>query len=160
MSDPRNWITDGGRQPLTKGQHHVSLLVELAQSLVRGGRRIRRSSCGAGFESTSGPTRLTYDFIMGSDVLELDPPMRFNIALLGAVTLGWSVTLYAAMSAAILLGREGRSIWILVTASVVLWYVVDNALSIATGFPRNLITNTLFIAGYLIPVIQSGVLRR
>jgi hypothetical protein len=114
---------------------------------------------GGGFEITSGPTRLIFDLLNGPGELRLDPHMRFSLAVLGAVTIGWSLTLLAAVQAANQLGKRlGKSIWILVTASVVSWYVIDSSLSIATGFGLNAIPNTVFMAAFLLPVIRSGVL--
>jgi hypothetical protein len=114
---------------------------------------------GGGFEITSGPTRLIFDLLNGPGELRLDSHMRFSLAVLGAVTIGWSLTLLAAVQAANQLGKRlGKPIWILVTASVVSWYVIDSSLSIATGFGLNAIPNTVFMAAFLLPVIRSGVL--
>jgi hypothetical protein len=114
---------------------------------------------GGGFEITSGPTRLIFDLLNGPGQLQLDSHMRFSLAVLGAVTIGWSLTLLAAVQAANRLGKRlGKPIWILVTASVVSWYVIDSSLSIATGFGLNAIPNTVFMAAFLLPVIRSGVL--
>ena len=45
------------------------------------------------------------------------------------------------------------------TSSVLTWYVIDSLLSIATGFGLNALPNTVLMAGFLFPVIRSGVLR-
>jgi hypothetical protein len=92
--------------------------------------------------------------------LDLDAHMRFSLAVLGAVTIGWSLTLPAAIRAANQLGKQlGKPIWVLVTASVASWYVIDSTLSTATGFRRNVIPNTVIMAAFLLAVIRSGVLR-
>jgi hypothetical protein len=41
---------------------------------------------------------------------------------------------------------------------MVVWYVVDSALSVATGFPLTRRRNTLILAAFLAPVLGSGVL--
>ena len=113
---------------------------------------------GAAFEATSGPTRLLFAVLNGSEPLHLNAQMRFSEAVLGAVTLGWSVTLMAAIQAANLLGDRGRPVWRLVTASMVGWWVIDSVLSIATGYGLNAIPNTVFLAAFLLPILRSGVL--
>lgn len=114
---------------------------------------------GAAAEITSGPVRLLFDIFNGPGELDLDAHMRFSVALLGAVTLGWSLTFAAAFQAAHMLGDRSRPVWIMITASVVGWYAIDSSLSIATGFPLNAASNTILFAAYLVPVIASGVLR-
>ncbi len=114
---------------------------------------------GAAFEATSGPTRLVYGLIGGPAMLDMDATLRFSIALMGAVTLGWSVTMFAAIEAACLLGDRGRPVWRLITVSLGVWYVVDSSLSVATGFGLNAVSNTLIVAAYLVPVLMSGVMR-
>ncbi len=113
---------------------------------------------GAAFEVTSGPTRAIFTLLNG-DLVELTPHLRFSTALLGAISVGWSLTLVAAIAAAIRLGRSSRSIWMMLTASVVAWYIIDSSLSIATGFGLNAVPNTVLVAGFLLPVLRSGVLR-
>lgn len=115
---------------------------------------------GGGFEVTSGPVRILFDFLNAPGKLELNPYMRFSLAILGAVTIGWSLTLMAVIQAANQLEkRVSKSIWIGISASIVIWYVMDSSLSIATGFWLNVVSNTIIGATFLIPVIRSGVLR-
>jgi hypothetical protein len=115
---------------------------------------------GGGFEVTSRPVRVLFNFLNSSGELDLNPYLRFSLAVLGAVTIGWSLTLMAVIQAVNQLEkRASQSIWIGVTASIVIWYVIDSILSIAIGFWLNAVSNTLFIATFLTPVIRSGVLR-
>lgn len=113
---------------------------------------------GAAFEATSGPTRMIFTLLNG-ELADLNPPLRFSIALLGAVTFGWSLTFAAAIAAAVQLDRSARAIWRVLTASVAAWYVIDSSLSIATGFGLNAVPNTAILAGFLLPLVRSGVLR-
>lgn len=114
---------------------------------------------GGGLEATSGPVRIVFDLLNGPGELDLDPHMRFSLAVLGAVSIGWSLTLLAAVQAANKVGKPlSKPIWVLVTASVVSWYVIDSTLSVMTGFGLNVVPNTVLIAAYLLPVIRSGVL--
>ena len=115
---------------------------------------------GGAFEATSGPVRLVFHLLNGSSDFDLDPPMRFSLGVLGAVSIGWSLTLLAAVNAANQLDRKlAKRIWIQVTGAVLTWYVIDSCLSVATGFGLNVIPNTVLMAGFLFPVIRSGVLR-
>jgi hypothetical protein len=115
---------------------------------------------GGGLEVTSEPIRIIFGFLNGPGEFALDPPMRFSLAVCGAVTIGWSLTLLAAVKAANQLGKKlGKPIWVLVTASAVSWYVIDSTLSIVTGFGLNAVPNTIYMAAFLLPIIRSGVLR-
>jgi hypothetical protein len=101
-----------------------------------------------------------FDLLNGPCDFNLDPAMRFSLGVLGAVSIGWSLTLLAAAKAANQLERKvAKPIWMLVTGSVLTWYVIDSFLSVATGFGLNTIPNTVLMAGFLLPVIRSGVLR-
>ncbi|GAP99985.1 hypothetical protein [Leptolyngbya sp. NIES-2104] len=115
---------------------------------------------GGGFEATSAPVRILFDVLNGPGELDLDPYMRFSLAVLGAVTIGWSLTVMAVVQVANQLEKQvSQRIWLGMTASIVIWYVIDSGLSIATGFWLNAVSNTVFSATFLIPVIRSGVLR-
>lgn len=114
---------------------------------------------GGGFEVTSGPIRSLFDVLNGPGELDLNPHMRFSLAVLGAVTIGWSVTLMAAIQAATRLEKHlSQPIWALITAAIVTWYIIDSSLSIATGFWLNAVSNTIFSTAFLIPITRSGVL--
>lgn len=84
------------------------------------------------------------------------PAFRFAVALLGAVTLGWGLTMLAVVRA----GAAEASRWRAVTAAVLIWYAVDSIASVASGFALNAVSNTLFLAAFLVAVIGSGVLGR
>lgn len=111
------------------------------------------------FEATVGPTRLMFGLLNGRVAFDPDAHLRFSLAVLGAVTIGWSLTLAAAIWAAHLLGAQSRPVWALVTVALAAWYVIDTALSVATGFGLNAIPNTIFLAVFLLPIIRSGVLK-
>jgi hypothetical protein len=114
---------------------------------------------GAGLEATTGPTRFILETLSGR-AIPFTPELHFSNAVLGAVTLGWAVTIYAALQAAHQLGTAAGPIWRLIALSGVVWYVVDSALSIATGFAPNAIINTVILAAFLGPMFASGVLAR
>lgn len=114
---------------------------------------------GAAFPAGSAPAQMLLDAIAGGG-FELAPQMRFALSVMGAVTIGWSITLVAAIRAALLLGDRGGPIWRLVALSVIAWFVIDGALSVATGFALNLVPNTILLAAFLVPLLAAGVLGR
>lgn len=115
---------------------------------------------GAAFDSTSLPSHIYFQLIGSPDGYGPTSEMRFTLALLGAVTIGWSLTLWTTMQAAFKLNdEEATTIWKLLTLSLLTWFVIDSALSIHTGFGRNALVNTLFLIGFLLPMIKSGSLQ-
>ena len=84
------------------------------------------------------------------------PAVKFGLGLQGALTIGWAMTMFAMVGAAQTLGAP---LWRALTLSLAAWYVIDSAISVATGFALNAASNTLLMATYLAPVLGSGVLR-
>ncbi len=82
--------------------------------------------------------------------------VRFAVGLTGALTLGWGMMMLAVFSR---IGQEDAPLWRSLTAAMLVWYLVDSAISVATGFPLNAVSNTVFTVLFLIPVLASGVLR-
>lgn len=78
--------------------------------------------------------------------------MRFALGLQGALTMGWALTLRAAI-------RTGAPIWQELTVAMLLWYVVDSAISVSTGFALNAVSNTALLIAFFIPVLASGALK-
>lgn len=114
---------------------------------------------GGAFAATDGPVRLLYALFNPAAEAVFDAPLRFSVALVGAVTFGWSLTFGVAIRAAHLLGAQGRPIWMGLIFSALAWYVIDSALSIATGYALNAVSNTIVIAAFLLPILLSGVLQ-
>lgn len=85
------------------------------------------------------------------------PAVRFGLGLQGALTIGWAITMFAMLRAA---DTIGAPIWRALTFALAVWYVIDSAISIATGFALNAVSNTALIIAYLVPVLGSGVLRK
>jgi len=113
---------------------------------------------GAAFEATSGPLRMLFAILDGPGEPSFDAHLRFTIGLMGAVTLGWGLTLFATVNAAHELGERAAPVWRMLTASVIAWYVIDSTISIATGFALNAASNTVLTLGYLAPVMMTGVM--
>ena len=112
----------------------------------------------AAFPATGGFTEFFYgiisNFKSGPDVLG-DNDMRFTNSLIGAITIGWGLTIIGLVKSA---DTVGAPAWRALTLATSVWYVVDGIVSIATGYPLNALSNTFLYATYLIPVLASGVL--
>jgi hypothetical protein len=81
----------------------------------------------------------------------------FTVSILGAVLIGWALTCWTLVAEATRTGSQAA--WRGITAALVVWYVIDSSASVATGVPGNAVSNTLFLASFLLPVLASGALR-
>ncbi len=81
-----------------------------------------------------------------------DPIARFTYGVRGAVMIGWALTIFALQPVADV--RAWRSF----TGAMMIWYVIDTTVSVTAGAPGNGVSNTVFLALFLIPVLASGVL--
>jgi hypothetical protein len=109
--------------------------------------------------ATDGPGRFVFAILSGDParLALLDQPIaRFGLGLQGALTIGWAMTMFAMLRLA---QAGGAAVWRSLTLSLLAWYGIDSAISMATGFPLNAVSNTLLMAGYLAPVLASGALR-
>lgn len=102
------------------------------------------------FAATDAAKTLLLEMLGAETPIAYDPLHRFSIALMGAVSLGWGATLLAvARITPDLSAQQAQKLWRMVTLSVLLWFVVDSALSVATGFWRNAIPNMVLLVWYL-----------
>ncbi|MBU4433402.1 MAG: hypothetical protein KKC14_03195 [Alphaproteobacteria bacterium] len=115
---------------------------------------------GGAFEATSTPVRLLLAGLRGPAEAPLDPTLRFSLAVMGAVSIGWAVTLFLVIRAAIALEARGRPLWTAMTVGLVSWFVIDSTLSVATGFGLNVVPNSVLLIFYGFGLIGSGCLRR
>lgn len=81
---------------------------------------------------------------------------RFSVGLMGAVTIGWGLTIVFLLPVIFAAGPKG---WRALTLALVVWYVIDCFISISTGFAANAVSNTALAIAYFIPVLASGALR-
>ena len=113
---------------------------------------------GGAFASADGPSQYLLAILGGRDPA-MDAPLRFAVGLMGAVTFGWGLTALAVTSISHLLDASGaRLLWRRVTAAIMVWYLVDSVISLATGFGLNAISNTLLMGAFLVIARGSGVL--
>ncbi len=110
------------------------------------------------FAATDGALIALLDVLNGDAPIAVTPPLRFALALMGAVTLGWAGTMVATLRAAVQLGPEGGPVWRLFALSLLGWYAIDSTLSVATGFALNAVSNTVLIVAFQWPIWRSGAL--
>lgn len=115
---------------------------------------------GGAFEATSAPVRWVLESLQGPGEVVFDPTLRFSLAVMGCVSIGWAVTMLAIILLAFRMGEKAGSLWSAVTLGVVVWFVTDSALSVATGFGLNVIPNVVLLATYLIGVVAGGAFRK
>lgn len=79
--------------------------------------------------------------------------LMFTYGVLGAVTTGWAVMiLYLALGA---FRRGERLAWEAITLSVIVWFVIDSAFSILSGYWQNAALNVVFFLGFIIPLVAT-----
>jgi hypothetical protein len=115
---------------------------------------------GGAFEATDDALRFIYDSLQGPGPIVYDPPMRFSQGVLGAVSIGWGLTVLLMLPSIIALGDKGHPFWVAIAAGLAAWFFIDSALSIATGYGLNVIPNTVLAIGYVIPVLATGKLKK
>ena len=114
----------------------------------------------AGLPAMDGVARVLFGVVgsLPADPAMFEPTgMRFAVALMGAVTLGWGFTILFLLPA---IHAAGAPAWKGLTAAILIWFVVDSAFSVATGFALNAVSNTGLLIAYLVPVLASGALTR
>lgn len=115
---------------------------------------------GGAFEATSAPVRWVLESLQGPGEVVFDPPLRFSLAVMGCVSIGWAASMLAVMLVAFRMGERAGALWSAITLGVVLWFITDSALSVATGFGLNVIPNAVLLATYLFGVLAGGAFRR
>jgi hypothetical protein len=115
---------------------------------------------GGAFAATDGFLRALLH-ICGNALPEaMDAHHRFGFGLMGAVSMGWGLTFYAAFKALHKLDAANAApIWRFMSFAAFTWYIVDSAISIATDFWMNAVSNTLLMIGFFVPILKSRVMR-
>ncbi len=79
--------------------------------------------------------------------------VTFVCGVLGAVMVGWAVALLYILR--VPFRREARSAWYAITLSIGIWFVIDSAFTIYTGYVGNLILNIPFFVLFIIPLFAT-----
>lgn len=115
---------------------------------------------GGAFAATDAPAKIAFTLFGNPLPADIDAHHRFAIGLMGAVTMGWGLTYFATFKALFELEpAKAAPIWRWVLFASLVWYVIDSAISIATGFWMNAVSNTALLVLLLIPLAKSGAMR-
>lgn len=79
--------------------------------------------------------------------------ISFAHAVLGAVMIGWSISLLYIVTGPFRRGERGA--WSALTVSLLAWFVPDSAASLAAGYAGNALLNVGFIALFAVPLAAS-----
>jgi hypothetical protein len=113
----------------------------------------------AAFPGADGLARAVFALFQNPLPGIIEPLDRFAIGLMGAVTMGWGMTLYAAFQAAAFLGpAHAPQFWRQITVVLFIWYAVDSAISVSTGYWLNAVSNTIFALLYLVAVVRGNLM--
>lgn len=117
-------------------------------------------SLGA-IDATSGLVRWNFAALGQPHEGPFGPHLRFALAVMGPICIGWALALVGAILATPHLSAlPARQLWAFVTAGVLVWFVADSLLSVAVGFGLNVFPNLLLLVTYMVGVLGSGVLKR
>ena len=107
----------------------------------------------AAIPALAAPTEMLVALVVpGADVDTLGTPIARTLAAVsGGVLVGWGILLW--MIADSVLGTNPGLASRLVVASIVSWFAVDSAMSIAAGAWPNVILNCGFLLLFLPPVL-------
>lgn len=79
--------------------------------------------------------------------------MRFVYGVLGAVMVGWGVSLFWVLIGPY--GRGERAGWLALATPLAIWYVVDSSFSVAQGYWQNAVLNSVFAALFALPLAAT-----
>ncbi len=113
-------------------------------------------TAAAAHPSASGLAEFLADIIIwpidGAQSLAA-PETRLLAAIAGGVMAGWGAMMWLA--ATHLLSRDYRLARKLILSSVIVWFVVDGAASIAAGAPLNAGLNVVFLLLFTVPLASA-----
>lgn len=112
------------------------------------------------FAATDAVVRPIFDLLGNPFPAEPDAHHRFSIGLMGAVSIGWGLTLLGVFKAVFGLARDDATpFWRAILNATIIWYVIDGYISYASGFALNIVSNTALLVLLLIALVKSGALR-
>ena len=113
----------------------------------------------AAFAPTRGPALIFMEIVfwpIDGQPAVLSREAAFATALCGAIMIGWGILMLGLARDPELSGKP--KVWRLMTVGMVAWFMIDSIASWVTGAGVNVLGNIGFLATFLTPVIQSGVL--
>jgi len=79
--------------------------------------------------------------------------ITFSFGISGAVMVGWMVLVLYMLYGSF---RRGEAVgWNSIALSIGVWYVLDSAFSGLIGYPVNILLNTGFVIGFVIPLAAT-----
>jgi hypothetical protein len=114
---------------------------------------------GAAFVLLAGPMQPLFESLyfaprssvpLGADAADY---VSFMGAVLGAVMVGWAVLLLYVLYGPF--RRLERAAWDMIAASLGVWYVLDTAFSLFSGFWQNAVLNTAMLAMFAVPMAAT-----
>ncbi|MBL6761306.1 MAG: hypothetical protein ISQ19_01250 [PS1 clade bacterium] len=111
----------------------------------------------AGFEGYESSARMLLNQLNPLNQPVFNPVERFSIGLMGAVTLGWGLTLFYFFRAAEA-RNIGNKMYRELIVILVIWNLLDGFISYSTGFSLNIASNLVITLGLLFPLIWNGKL--
>lgn len=83
---------------------------------------------------------------------------RFSFGLIGAITIGWGLTLSYFFLAAHA-GNTGNKMYRQAFVVLIIWNLVNGYISYRTGFQLNIASNLLLSLSFVIPLYWTGKLQ-
>ena len=114
---------------------------------------------GAGIEGFESFTRNLMWYLNFEAVPMFTPIERFALGLVGAITVGWGLTLLYYIQMAHY-SNEGNRVWRRLIGVLLVWYVIDGYISYRTGFKLNIASNSVIFLAFFVPLYLSGKLKR
>lgn len=85
---------------------------------------------------------------------------RFIFAIAAAVMIGWMVALLLVVRGPMTDPRWSGRCWWAVAGSIGAWWAIDSSMSVALGFGRNAVLNTVFVLGVVPALVALRPRRR
>ena len=114
---------------------------------------------GAGFVGFEGGVRHFLSLLNPTNPPVFNDIERFAFGLMGAITIGWVLTLFYFFRAAHA-SNMGNKMYRQAFVVIIIWNLIDGYISYLTGFKFNIISNLLLSLGMLVPLYLTGKLRR
>lgn len=117
--------------------------------------------CLAGFTLTLAPVDMLYKiFHPGEGDAVWSDHLRFSTGVMGAVSLGWGLTLLTLAKQTPSMDRAlAKALWNSISTGLMVWFVIDGVISLANGFWVNAISNVVIAVVYTAALRKSGVLK-
>ena len=114
---------------------------------------------GAGFDGFEGGVKLMLALQNPISEPVFNDIERFSFGLMGAITIGWGLTLFYFFGAAHA-SNMGNKMYRQAFVVLIIWNLIDGYISYRTGFQLNIASNLLLSLGFVIPLYWTGRLQR